>query len=167
MSEDYDCYKAVRAGHRGALTRFMKEINEVMSVEVLNEEDYQKLNTMHRQLETKDKMLTDLDRDIIKCCDLSEIEKKVQEADVIAAKIIEYKTKLESVKRPITSIEPTRTTTELSEAASLVTRPCLPKLPHLRVMLHVGHPFGTRMTQPYTITHNCRLLISLTTYIVC
>jgi len=99
-----------------------------MSVEVLNEEYYHKLNIMHRQLEAKDKMLTDLDGDIMKCCDLSEIEKEVQEADVIAAKIIEYKTKLESVKRLTTSVGPTRTITELSEAAALVTRPRLPKL---------------------------------------
>ena len=64
----------------------------------------------------------------MKCCDLSKIEKEVQEADVIAAKIIEYKTKLESVKRPTTLVEPTRTITELSEVTALVTRPCLPKL---------------------------------------
>ena len=105
--------------------RLTKEINEVISVEMLNEEHYHKLSIMLCQLEAKDKMLTDLDRDIMKCCDLSEIEKEAQEADVIAAKIIEYKTNLESVKRPTTSVEPTRTITELS---ALVTRPRLPKL---------------------------------------
>jgi len=64
----------------------------------------------------------------MKCCDLSQIEKEVQEADVIAAKVIEYKTKLESIKRPATTTEPTRIPVDSPGATSTVTRPHLPKL---------------------------------------
>jgi len=94
MSEEYDRYKAIRARHRGALMRFAKEIDKVMTVEIMNEEYYHKLNILHRQLEAKDKILTELNRDIMKCFNLSEIKKEVQEVDVIAAKVIEGKTKL-------------------------------------------------------------------------
>ena len=64
----------------------------------------------------------------MKCCDLNKIEKEVQEADVIAAKVIEYKTKLGSVKQPATATEPARSTVESPGATSTVTRPRLPKL---------------------------------------
>ena len=128
MSEECNRYKAIRAGHRGALTRLAKEIDEVMTVGMMSEEHYHKLNILRHQLEAKDKTLTELDRDIMKCCELSEIEKEVQDADVIAAKVIECKTKLESVKRPATTTEPVRSTVKSPGATSTVTRPRLPKL---------------------------------------
>ena len=93
-----ECYKAIQAGHRGALTRFTKKIDKVMAVEKLSDEHYHKLDMMYRQLESKAKVLADLDNDIMKCCELGDIEKEVQESDAIATKIIECKARIESVK---------------------------------------------------------------------
>ena len=103
---NHDCYKAIRAGHRGALTRLTKEIDKVLASETLNEDHRHKLNIVHRQLEAKAKVLTELDNDVMKCCELGEIEREVQEADVIAAKIIEYKAKLDSIMRPANNTDP-------------------------------------------------------------
>ena len=94
----------------------------------LNEEHRHKLNIVHRQLEAKAKVLAELDNDVMKCCELGEIEREVQEADVIAAKIIEYKAKLESIMRPANNTDPTRVTLDPSETSSIVIRPRLPKL---------------------------------------
>ena len=64
---NYDRYKAIRAGHRGTLMRLTKEIDDVLIVEMLNDEHHQKLKVIHRQLEAKAKVLTELDSDIMKC----------------------------------------------------------------------------------------------------
>ncbi|XP_065886111.1 uncharacterized protein [Dysidea avara] len=130
MTEEanHNRYKAYRAGHRGALTRLTKEIDEVLASKTLNEEHRHKLNIVHQQLEVKAKVLTELDNDVMKCCELGEIEREVQEADVIAAKIIEYKAKLKSVMRPANNTDPTRIILDPSETSSTVTRPHLSKL---------------------------------------
>ena len=73
-----ECYKAIRAGHRGALTRLNKEIDDVMAVETMSDKNYHKLDVMYQQLELKAKVLADLDNDIMKCCDLGDIEREVQ-----------------------------------------------------------------------------------------
>ena len=121
-------YKAIRAGHRGALTRLTKEIDEVMAVEVLSSEHYHKLDVMYRQLESKAKVLAELDNDLLKCCELGDIDREVQESDAITTKIIEYKARIESVKRPVYATESVRPMSDSSEAASTVTRPRLPRL---------------------------------------
>ena len=95
------CYKVIRAGHRGALTRLMKEIDKVMAVEMLNYEHHDKLDVMYQQLESKAKVLGKLDNDIMKFCELGDIEREDQESDAITTKIIEYKARIESVKRPV------------------------------------------------------------------
>ena len=95
-----ECYKAIRAGHRGALTRLTKEIDDVMTVETMSDEHYHKLDVMYRQLESKAKVLADLDNDIMKFCELGDIERQVQESDAIEARI-------ESVKRPVNTTETT------------------------------------------------------------
>ena len=171
MTEEanHNRYKAYRAGHRGALTRLTKEIDEVLESKTLNEEHRHKLNIVHQQLEVKAKVLTELDNDVMKCCELGEIEREVQEADVIAAKIIEYKAKLESVMRPANNTDPTRIILDPSETSSTVTRPHLSKLtlPHLRMTLPAGHHSGILMTLLYTVTLNFQLWISSTTCTVC
>jgi len=63
---------------------------------MFNKEHYHKSYILHCQLEVKNKTL---DGDIMKCCNLFEIEKEVLEADMIATKIIKFKVKLESIKR--------------------------------------------------------------------
>ena len=118
-----------RAGHRGALTRLTKEIDDVMAVETMSNEHYHKLDVMYRQLESKVKVLADLDNDIMKCCELGDIERQVQESDAIATKIIKYKARIESVKQPVNTTETVRPiVSDSSEAISTVTRPRLPRL---------------------------------------
>ena len=95
----------------------------------MSDEHYYKLDVMYRQLESKAKVLADLDNDIMKCCELGDIERKVQESDAIAIKIIEYKARIKSVKRPVNTTETVLPiVSDSSEAISTVTRPRLPRL---------------------------------------
>ena len=122
-------YKAIRAGHRGTLTRLTKEIDDIMAMEKLSDEHYHKLEVMYRQLELKAKVLADLDNEIMKCCELGDIEREVQESDAIATKIIKYKARIESVKRPVKTTEIVWPVMfDSSEPISTVTRPRLPRL---------------------------------------
>ena len=53
---NHERYKAIRAGHRGALTRLTKEIDDVMAVETISDENYHKLDVMYQRLELKAKV---------------------------------------------------------------------------------------------------------------
>ena len=83
-------YKAIRAEHRGALMKITKEIDDVMAVEALSDKHYHKLNVMYWQLESKAKVLADLDNEVMKCYELGDIKKEVQESDAITIKITKY-----------------------------------------------------------------------------
>ena len=87
---NHEHYKAIWAGHRGALMRLTKEIDDVMAVEALRDEHYHKLDVMYWQLESKAKVLADLDNDVMKCYELGDIKREVQESNAIAIKIIKY-----------------------------------------------------------------------------
>ena len=65
----------------------------------------------------------------MKCCELGDIEREVQESDAIATKIIKYKARIKSVKRPMNATETVcPIVSDSSEAISTVTRPRLPRL---------------------------------------
>ena len=60
-----ECYKAIWAGHQGALTRLTKEIDEVMAVEMLNNEHHHKLDMIYRQLESNARVLGEFDNGVV------------------------------------------------------------------------------------------------------
>ena len=101
-----------------------------MAMETMSDEHYHKLDVMcYRQLELKAKVLADLYNDIMRCCELGDIERQVQDSDAIATKIIEYNARIESVKRPVNNTETVcPIVSDSSEAISTVTSPRLPRL---------------------------------------
>ena len=127
-----DRCKVIRRAHRGVTTKLTREIDEMFTLESLTEEHRTRLNVLRLQLETKSTVLAELDKEIFSCCELGEIEGEIEEAESIVAKIIQYKTKIESVLNPnvgITSslrssvVEPSTVETTTSG-----TKPRLPKL---------------------------------------
>lgn len=105
-----------------------KEIDKVMVMENLNNEHHHKLDVMYRQLESKNKVLGELNNDIMKCWNLRDIKREVQESNAITTNIIEYKARIESVKRPVNTSKIVRLAPDSTEAISTVARPCLPQL---------------------------------------
>ena len=95
-----DRCKAVLRAHRGVTTKLTREIDELLALESLSE-DHARLRVLYRQLETKSAVLAELDKEIFSCCELTDIEGEIEEAESTVAKIIEYKTKIESTQSPI------------------------------------------------------------------
>jgi len=122
-----DRCRAIRGGHRGVVTKLTKEIDEILSQEMLNEEHYIRLNVIDRQLEAKSSVLADLDKEVLGCCDAGEIEGEIDESETVTAKIMGYKAKIDSVKRTKTK-EPSHTPIAGRESSSMVAKPRLPKL---------------------------------------
>ena len=67
MAEEanHEHYKVIQSRHRGALMRLTKEIDKVMAVEMLNNEHHHKLDVMYQHLESKAKVLGELDNVVI------------------------------------------------------------------------------------------------------
>ena len=97
-----------------------------MAVETMSDEHYHKLDMIYRQLESRAKVLADLDNNIKKCCELGDIEMEVQVSDAIATKIIEYKARIESVKRPVNTTETVHPI--VLDSSEAISRPRLPRL---------------------------------------
>ena len=75
-----------------------KEIDEILSQEMLTEDHFIRLSVIDRQLEGKSSILANLDKKVLVCCDSGEIEGEIEESETVTAKIIGYKTKIDSVK---------------------------------------------------------------------
>ena len=83
----------------------MKEVDEIIGTTPLSEEGIARLKVIHKQLESKANVLSEFDREITSLCEVEEIEREVEEAEVFTAKIIGYKRKIE--ERLNTTAEPT------------------------------------------------------------
>ena len=73
----------------------MKEVDEIIGTTPLSEEGIARLKVIHKQLESKANVLSEFDWEITSLCEVDEIEREVEEAEVFTAKIIGYKCKIE------------------------------------------------------------------------
>ena len=138
MTEDpkarCDRSKAIRRAHRGVITKLTKEVDELLSEETTSEEVQARLRVILRQLEAKQSLLNDLDREILSLCELADVDGEIDESETITAKIIQFKGKLETALqrfRPATGVTEV---TALPDSASISPLPVysakarLPKL---------------------------------------
>ena len=105
-----------------------KEIDKILSQEILTKDHYIRLSVIDRQLEGKSSVLADLDKEVLACCDSGEIEGEIEESETVTAKIIGYKTKIDSVKRTKTNESSHTSTATGHESLSVGAKPCLHKL---------------------------------------
>ena len=94
----YECCKAIRTAHWNFVTKLMKEIDKILLSESLTQEQYTRINVIHRQLEVKSSVLAELNKEALSLCDIGDIATEVEEAGNIVALIMEYKGKIESIK---------------------------------------------------------------------
>jgi len=90
--------RAIHGGHRGVVTRLTKQIDELLAVELVGE-CVSKLNVLLQKLNNK---FDNIDRDIITVCKLEEIEREMEESEVMAAKFLDYKRKVEETLSVVT-----------------------------------------------------------------
>ena len=87
--------KATRKSHRGGLTRYMNEANTIADNTRIDESQLQRLQILKTQIEQKSNALSKVDGNILQICDVTDIEKEVDEAESISFKLTELMTKIE------------------------------------------------------------------------
>ena len=87
MTEDpktrRDRSKAIRRAHRGVITKLTKEIDELLSAMTILEDMQARLRVIFRQLEAKQSILNDLDREILSVCELTDVDGEIDESETI------------------------------------------------------------------------------------
>ena len=78
MTEDpkarCDQSKAIRRAHRGVITKLTKEIDELLSATTISEDMQTRLRIIFQQLEAKQSILDNLDREILSLCELTDVD---------------------------------------------------------------------------------------------
>ena len=78
----------VRQGHRGVVTKLVRETEEILHNESLDAEQRSRLNVIRQQLEGKLKLLNDMDKDILQHYEVDAIETEIEELENVIARII-------------------------------------------------------------------------------
>ena len=88
--------RAVRAGHRGVITKLTKEADHILSQEFPNEELQAdkfkaRLQTVDTMLQAKITVVKPLDEQVLELCENAEIVKEVDEADEIESRVLDMR----------------------------------------------------------------------------
>ena len=102
VNEGLQRLRAIRRGHRAAATKSINEINGILST-TLSSESSTKLNALKLKLEWKQRTLNELDAKILNEVKIEDIEKEIEEREVIVMNITEAKEKIVSAIRANTN----------------------------------------------------------------
>jgi hypothetical protein len=86
--------KAIRAGHRGIVTKAIKECDEILGATPISEENVSQL--VDQQLRSKLSTLKDLGQEFLAICDVKDIEQAIMESEEIEFKLIDKTKKIEA-----------------------------------------------------------------------
>ena len=87
---DLDRLKAVRAGHRGVITKLTRELDEALTGTVSGEM-VGRLNVIYEQLQNKLNVLQKIDNEVLAVCRVEDIECKIEDSEGVSARILDYK----------------------------------------------------------------------------
>ena len=123
VSESLQRLRAIRRGHRSAVTRATNEINTILSTSSLSNESLTRLNILKQHLDAKQKTLNELDGKILAEIKVEDIEKEIEETEVIIVAITETKEKIEQATRAYNTNTNTSTNVEVgnTNGSSLAT----------------------------------------------
>ena len=95
--ENLEWLKAIRAAHRGVITKKVQQAMEVLGDEgdTLTDEDFQQLDVIKRLLDEKLKKLEEIDQNVLSLCTLENIEHEIEESDKVLAKVVECQKKIQ------------------------------------------------------------------------
>ena len=83
--------KVVRRAHRGVLTKFTREVEEILSCSELSTEGASRLKTIRKRLTGKMEVFSNLNSEIVGLCAIDEIKSEIEESEATTAKVIELK----------------------------------------------------------------------------
>ena len=148
--EKIERLKSVRAGRRGVVTRHINEAKTILGnrrelghvEEELTVAQVDRLNLVSLLLLEKQKTLSKIDQEVLELCELTEIEREIQESENIVSKILETKQQIEEVQKEVqveTEVNRTSNAPKTRSDRSCVTerrmfatlRQAKPKLPKL------------------------------------
>lgn len=126
--------RAIRGGHRGAVTKLVKEIDEIFKDET-TDIDENRIEVIDRQLDGKTTTLNGLDKKILEVCELDNLDGEIEESDLITSRILECRTVISRFKQKNSDNSNTNThhvndgrTTSPSNLTNTAVKPRLPKL---------------------------------------
>ncbi|XP_068757562.1 uncharacterized protein [Montipora capricornis] len=97
--ENFERLKAIRAAHRGVITKKVQQAIEVLGDEgdTLTDEDFQQLDVIKRLVDGKLKKLEEIDQNVLSLCTLETIEGEIEGSDKVSAKVVECQKKIQDV----------------------------------------------------------------------
>jgi len=139
MSDDpkarCDRARVVRRANRGVVTKLVKEVDEIIGTDRLTAEGSARLKVIFKQLNGKATIISEFDREIYSLCEESEVEREVEEAENITAKIIDDKRRIDdALNQTIGSDSTTDGASPVIRDPAVFARAKLPKLvlPHFK-----------------------------------
>jgi len=139
MSDDpkarCDRARVVRRANRGVVTKLVKEVDKIIGTDRLTAEGSARLKVIFKQLDGKATIISEFDREIYSLCEESEVERKVEEAEHITAKIIDDKRRIDdALNQTIGSDSTTDGASPVIRDPAVFARAKLPKLvlPHFK-----------------------------------
>ena len=94
-TENVDRLTTIRRSHRGVVTKLTREAYTLIADTPLTSEGIDRLTVIRQQLEGKEQLLLDYDRDILMKCTLEEVDAEVNDTEATTAKILECKQRIE------------------------------------------------------------------------
>lgn len=88
MSEKLDRLRATRGGNRGVITKYTKEVIELLKGEPINKD---RLRTVNDLLNEKLAVVKKTDEEILEVCDTKDIEHEIEEAEEIYSRVLDVK----------------------------------------------------------------------------
>ena len=129
MTETTKQTRSICGGHHGVITKIIREVDDILATDApLTVEQSSQLNVKMQQLEAKLKVLSDIDKDILSKCDVSEIEHEIVESKTITAKIMNYQQRIHEAITAPTGPSATVVPTPTAVSTTVPIRPRLPKL---------------------------------------
>ena len=126
--------KAIRAGHRGAVTKLLKRVDGT-SQELLQEHDVRELLSIREIIRNKEKIISELNDKIVEQISEEEIQEEIEEADRYAFDIEMALTKLAKIVRD-------------NENSAFMSHTQLN--PHAAEFMSQGNQNQPSVTQPFT-----------------
>ena len=120
-------YKASRKAHRGKITQYINEINDLLGARYLSNDEQLTVKNLKARLEQKRETLETIDNEILAICDVANIEKEIDESEEINYKITDAMNKIDQVLTQ-SQRRNERETSINSTTSATRTRARLPKL---------------------------------------
>ncbi|XP_078364115.1 uncharacterized protein LOC144648427 [Oculina patagonica] len=88
--------RVIREGHRRQVSKLDEELTKILQGE---DKDYERLSVMRQLLDGKQESLIEMDQEILSVCEVTTIDKEIEESEEITASIIRLKCKIENASK--------------------------------------------------------------------